>query len=120
MPMINPRESTGPFVQALIETEDPGVKLLAYDSLPTLGEIVDMWSKASGQPADYDEVTVEYMNREFGIPMEVLDGTGYLPEFGYMGGVDGFIEPDQLKVKPKTKPFEEWLNEQDWEKILKN
>jgi hypothetical protein len=120
MPMIDPAESTGPFVQALIETEEPGVRLLAYDSLLTMGEISNLWSKVSGKPADYVEVTVEYMNQQFGIPLEVLDAVGYLPEYGYMGGVEGSIEPGQLKVKPQTASFEDWLKKQDWESILKS
>lgn len=118
MPMIDPRESTGPFVQALVESEEPGVKLLAYDSLLTMGEILNLWSKVSGKPADYVEVTVEYMNQEFGIPLEVLDAVGYIPEYGYMGGVEGSIEPDKLKVKPQTASFEDWLKKQDWGSIL--
>ncbi|CRG91819.1 hypothetical protein PISL3812_08873 [Talaromyces islandicus] len=118
MPMIDPRKSTGPFVQALIETEEAGVRLLAYDSLLKMGEILNVWSKVSGQPADYVEVTVEYMSQQFGIPLEILDAVGYLPEYGYMGGVEGSIEPDQLKVKPQTTSFEDWLEKQDWENIL--
>jgi hypothetical protein len=53
MPIIDPKESTGPFVRALVEDEDAGTKLLAYDakSYLTIGEIVDLCSKTSGQDA---------------------------------------------------------------------
>jgi hypothetical protein len=38
--------------------------------------------------------------------------------FGYMGGIEGFIEPFQLKKKVPTKSFEEWQKGQDWEEVL--
>jgi hypothetical protein len=49
--IIDPKEPTGPFVLPLVEDEDAGTKLLAYDakSYLTIGEIVDLWSKTSGQ-----------------------------------------------------------------------
>ncbi|KAE8450585.1 hypothetical protein EG329_005929 [Mollisiaceae sp. DMI_Dod_QoI] len=118
MPIIDPRVSTGPFVQALIENEDPGTKLLAYDSYLTMGEIADVWSKASGKEADYVEVSVEFMHEKLGVPKEVLEAPGFISDFGYMGGVHGFIEPSQLKKKVQTKSFEDWQKERDWKAVL--
>jgi NmrA-like family len=59
MPVIDPTKSTGPLVRALIEDEEPGTHLLAYDSYPTMAEIVKLWSKASGEEAEYVEVTTK-------------------------------------------------------------
>ncbi len=47
MPVIDARESTGPFVRALVEDEEPGTKLLAYDQEATIGEIVKFWVSIS-------------------------------------------------------------------------
>jgi len=47
-PTIDAAKSTGLFVRALVETEEPGTKLLAYDSRPTIEELVAIWSRASG------------------------------------------------------------------------
>lgn len=118
MPIIDAQKSTGPFVRELIEREDAGTKLLAYDSYLTMGEIANLWSRASGKEANYVEVPAEFMHRQFGIPIEVLDAPGFINDFGYMGGVDGFIEPVQMKKQVHTKSFEDWLNERDWKVVL--
>jgi len=109
MPIIDPKESTGPFVRALVEDEKAGTKLLAYDSILSMEEIATLWSKISGRKAEYVEVDVDDMHRKFGVPVETLDSGSFVSEFGYMGGVSGFIEPSQLKTKIETKSFEKWL-----------
>ncbi|KAL5316429.1 hypothetical protein ACEPPN_015476 [Leptodophora sp. 'Broadleaf-Isolate-01'] len=118
MPIIDPAKSTGPFVQALIETEEPGKKLLAYDSYLSIGELVDLWSTVTGKEAVLSEVTVEFMHKQFGVPMEVLGGPAFIDEFGYMAGLTGVVEPDQLNVKVETASFEEFLRGRDWDEIL--
>ncbi|KAE9370115.1 NAD(P)-binding protein [Stipitochalara longipes BDJ] len=120
MPVIDPKESTGLFVRALVEDEDAGTKLLAYDtdSYLTIGEIVDLWSKASGQEADYLFVPPAIMHQQFGISMELLDAPGFITEYGYMGGVDNFIEPSQLKTQVKTQSLENWMMGRDWKEVL--
>jgi len=118
MPIIVPNQSTGPFVRALIEDEDAGKRLLAYDSYLQIGEVVEMWSRVAGTDAGFLQVSIEVMDAQFGIPVEVLDGPGFIDEFGYMGGVESPIEPAQLKRRPRTKPFDEWLKERDWKEIL--
>jgi hypothetical protein len=118
MPTIDPNNSTGPFVRALIEDEDPGTNLLAYDSYPTLGDYADAWSKASGKEAEYVVVTTDFLHQTVGIPKQILVGLDAMKEFGgYMGGVE-FIEPFQLKKKVHTKSIETWLNERDWKAVL--
>lgn len=122
MPVIDPQQSTGRFVRALIEDEEAGTKLLAYDTdsyLP-IGEIGDLWSKASGQEADYVFVPPAIMHQQFGISMEMLDAPGYISEYGYMGGVDNFIEPSQLKAPIKTRSLEDWMMGRDWKEVLES
>ncbi len=118
LPIIDPKNSTGPFVRALIEDEDAGTKLLAYDSYLSMGEVSEMWAKASGKEAAYVEVSAEIMHLKFGVPKEVLDAPAYFAEYGFMGGVEDFIEPGQLKKEVKTKSIETWLNQRDWNEVL--
>lgn len=118
MPIIDPGKSTGPFVQALIENEEPGKKLLAYDSFPSIGEIVDLWSKVTGKEAVLSEVSVEFMHEQSGVPLEVLGGPAFIEEFGYMAGLSGVVEPKDLKKRVETKTFEEFLRGRDWESVL--
>ncbi|KAK1148874.1 hypothetical protein N8T08_008759 [Aspergillus melleus] len=118
IPIINPSESTGPFVRALVENERPGVKLLAYDTSLTVEAIVKAWNHATGRPAELVEVSVDYMHQERGIPLEVLDAPPYIAEFGYMGGLDNVLYPRDLAVPVQTPSFTCWLNAQDWQQIL--
>lgn len=118
LPIIDARNSTGPFVRALIEDEDPGTKLLAYDSYLSMGEVATLWIKASGMEADYVEVNADIMHKQFGVPTDLLEGPEALKEYGYMGGLDGYIEPFQLKKRIQTKSFEDWLKERDWKEAL--
>jgi hypothetical protein len=117
LPIIDPKNSTGPFVRALVEDEPAGTKLLAYDSHITIGEVVALWSKASGKEAHHMQVTTQFLEK-MGRPKEVLDGIDAFLEYGYMAGIDGWTEPPQLKKQVHTKSFEEFLNEKDWEKEL--
>jgi hypothetical protein len=117
MPIIDPVTSTGPFVRALFEEEEKGTKLLAYDSYMTISEIVNTWSEATGKEGMFVEVSAEKMNREFGVPIEVLDAPGFIEEFGFMGGVEGWIEPGELKRKVETRGFGEWVRRKDVEEL---
>jgi hypothetical protein len=118
IPIIDTPSSTGPFVRALVETEPAGTKLLAYDSYLTINEVVDTWAKATGKKAELATVTAEYMHEQFGIPWEVLQAPLWIDEVGYMGGIDKWIGAADLKVRPRTKTFGEWLAGRDWEGIL--
>ncbi|KAF8861106.1 NAD(P)-binding protein [Acephala macrosclerotiorum] len=113
MPIIDPKESTGPFVRALIENEDAGTKLLAYDSHLAMEEVPVVWSRATGKEVAYVEVSADIMHYKFGISKEILEAPGFINEYGYMGGVDGSIEPFQLKKQVQTKSYETWLKEQE-------
>ncbi|KAL4867805.1 hypothetical protein BDV12DRAFT_209523 [Aspergillus spectabilis] len=119
MPVIDAAGSTGGFVRELVVTEPAGTKLLAYDqdSYLSLDQVVEIWKKRTGEKAELVTVTIEYINQEYGLPMEALEAPLFIEEFGYMGGVERFIEPRQLKNAVPTKSFEEWLRERDWKEL---
>ncbi|KAL4755666.1 uncharacterized protein BDW70DRAFT_165244, partial [Aspergillus foveolatus] len=54
MPIINAAGSTGRFVKELILNEEPGTKLLAYDtdSYLSVFEAVEVWSRRTGEKAE--------------------------------------------------------------------
>jgi NmrA-like family len=120
MPIIDPVASTGPFVRALVEDEEAGTGLLAYDSDSYLqmGEVVKMWGRVVWREAAFVEVPLEVMHGRFGIPVEVLDGPAFISEFGYMAGVEGWIGPEGLKTKVEMRSFEDWLRRRDWKGVL--
>ncbi|KAI0430379.1 hypothetical protein F5Y09DRAFT_356012 [Xylaria sp. FL1042] len=117
-PIIDETKSTGEFVRALVEDEGPGVKLLAYDSYLTIEQAIEAWSKVTGKLAKLTSLSLEETHKLTGVPYEVLWGPAFIEEFGYMAGVDGFIEPFQLQNKLTTPSYEEWLETRNIDKLL--
>ncbi len=117
-PIIDETKSTGVFVRALIEDEESGVKLLAYDSYLAIEQAVEAWSKVTGKPATLIQLSLEQINKLTGVPFEVLWGPAFIEEFGYMAGVDGFIEPSQLRNAVTIPSYEEWLKTRDVDQLL--
>ncbi|KAF2964688.1 hypothetical protein GQX73_g8871 [Xylaria multiplex] len=117
-PIIDETKSTGLFVQALAEDEAPGTKLLAYDSYLTVEQALEAWSRVTGKPAKLTSLSLERMNELTGLPYEVLWGPAYIEEYGYMAGINGFVEPPQLKKKVVTPSYEEWLKARDVDQLL--
>jgi hypothetical protein len=82
----------------------------------SVGEVAVMCQRVVGKETGFVEVSIEVMHRQFGIPIEVLNGPAFISEFGDMGGVEGAIEPGQLKADVRTTPFEDWPRSRDWRK----
>lgn len=118
MPIIDTANSTGPFVRALVEDEEAGMKLLAYDDYLSVEQIMDVWSRNLGKPTKVIEMSVEEMHEKTAIPVEVLSGPAFVDEFGYCAGLENVVEPAQLKSRVQGKSFEEWLKGQNVAEIL--
>lgn len=119
VPVVDAGKATGGFVRKLVEDEKAGVKLLACCAWLEVREMVNVWTRVTGREAEVVEVTPEWMNRELGVPMEVLDAPAFIEEFGYMGGLEGWVEPGELREGWGKWSFEEWLRGEDWEGILR-
>ncbi|KAI1302526.1 hypothetical protein F5Y03DRAFT_407863 [Xylaria venustula] len=117
-PIIDETKSTGEFVRALIEDESPGAKLLAYDSYLTVEQAIEAWSNVTGKQAKLIRLSLEQTHKLTGVSYEVLWGPAFIEEFGYMAGIDGFIEPSQLRKKVTTPGYEEWLKTRDLDQLL--
>lgn len=118
MPIINTVRSTGPFVRALVEDEEPGTRLLAYDDYLSLQNVTDVWSGALGKQVKLISMGLEEMHKKMGIPLEILHGPAFISEYGYCADLENVIEPDQLKNRVGHQSFEAWLNEQDVAELL--
>jgi NAD(P)-dependent dehydrogenase (short-subunit alcohol dehydrogenase family) len=118
MPIVDADKSTGLFVRELIETEQPGVRLLAHDedSFLSQKQIMDMMARKLEKDVKYVHMTTDDMHQQSGLPLELVEGLDYLEKYGYTG--EGVITPDQLQHPPKTTPFEVWLEEQDVTKLM--
>lgn len=112
-PIINVPRSTGQFVRALVEDEEPRTRLLAYDDYLSVGEVGAIWTKALGKEVRLIQLTMEVMSEKTGVPIEILMGAAYLGEYSYCAGVLDVIEPAQLKTRIDTQAFETWLEEND-------
>ena len=114
LPIIDVAESTGVFVKALIEDEEPRKSLMAYDrdSYLTFPEIAEIWTRVTGEKCEFLPVSLEAMHKQTGLPLELLESPAFISEFGYMYGVERVIEPADLRQKVQTRSFEELLQEQ--------
>jgi NAD(P)-dependent dehydrogenase (short-subunit alcohol dehydrogenase family) len=121
VPIVDPTEATGPFVRALVEDEAPGTRLLAYNTSShlSIADVVDIWASVTGRKMTYTQTTVQALHEKTKVPLEILEGAGYLAEFDYCDGLDGIIEPKQLKAEVQTKSFEQWLREGDLKNTVK-
>ncbi|KAH8888462.1 NAD(P)-binding protein [Thozetella sp. PMI_491] len=120
MPIVDPKESTGPFVRTLVEDEAPGIKLLGYDEDSNLvfDDIIAIWTGVTGKDVVVLEMSTQEISKLIGVDMEILEMIDFVAEYGYSGGVDGMIEPSQLKNKPTTKSWQQWLKERDVKELL--
>jgi uncharacterized protein YbjT (DUF2867 family) len=118
MPIIDTAQSTGYFVRALVEDEEAGMKLLAYDDYLSVEKIMAVWTRALGKQVHLIQMTVQEMHEKTGIPLEVLGGPAFIDEYGYCAGLENVVEPAQLKSSGKRTGFEEWLKGQDVEELL--
>lgn len=118
-PVIREDQSTGPFVRALVEDEEPGLKLLGYDCDVEFGQALEDWKAVTGKDARFLQVTEEQMHRDVGLPFETLDGPAFLGEFDFMAGVEGkVIRPDGLKNKVPVKTYREILEARSIEELV--
>jgi NAD(P)-dependent dehydrogenase (short-subunit alcohol dehydrogenase family) len=117
--ILDPLSATGLFVRALVEDEEIGIKLLAYnnESFLNFTEIVQLWSKVTGKEAQYFQVSADEIHQQLGLPYELLDAVSAIADKGYED-MKGVVKPDQLKNPPKTQTFEAWLRQRDVKELL--
>ncbi|KAK7429413.1 hypothetical protein QQZ08_004005 [Neonectria magnoliae] len=116
--IIDVARSTGHYVRALVEDEEPGTKLFAYEDDLTVAEIIDVWSKVSGEKAQHVQMSIQSIHEISGVPVGFLEAAAYLTEYSYTAGLEGVITPDKLKNKVHLPGYEEFLVSEGREKLL--
>lgn len=99
LPLIAASQDTGVLTKALVEAE--GEKnLLAYRGLISYDEFIGLWSRTVGIPAQRD-----LHSKTSDLPPlpleELLEGFGYMAEFGYEGWDDPtVVHPKDVSLDP--------------------
>ncbi|KAF7554352.1 hypothetical protein G7Z17_g2952 [Cylindrodendrum hubeiense] len=107
--VIDAAESTGYYVRALVEDEEPGTKLLAYDDDLSITQMIDAWTKVTREEAEFVHMPMQTMHELFGVPLEYLEAAAFVADFGYDAGIEGVVTPDQLKTKVERPSYQEYL-----------
>ncbi|KAK7421618.1 hypothetical protein QQX98_002085 [Neonectria punicea] len=116
--IIDVARSTGHYVRALVEDEEPGTKLFAYEDDLNIAEIIDVWSKVSGEEAQHVQMSIQSIHEISGVPIGFLEAAAYLTEYSYTAGLEDAITPDKLKNKIQVPGYEEFLVSEGREKLL--
>ncbi|KAL6692821.1 NAD(P)-binding protein [Trichoderma pleuroticola] len=122
VPHFAPVDDMGPFTYAVWQMP-PGKHYMAAGTNCTWPEFIKTWSKVSGVPATYRQISPEEMIKATGEPQlgaEVTDMFLYSSQPGYDGGMDVLQAEDIRKAGidcPMTT-WEEWAKRQDWVAIL--
>ncbi|EXJ79100.1 hypothetical protein A1O3_08601 [Capronia epimyces CBS 606.96] len=119
VPLIAPRDDTGPFVKALVSL-DPGKNLLAYRETLTFAEYADVWGRVLGVKTKYvalgpDEPWGALPDT---IKLDIEEGVGYFTEFGADGGDPSVVHPKDLGVPIDLGTVADWIGKQDWSAVL--
>lgn len=119
--ILRERDSTGPFVRCLIEDEEPGLKLLAYDCEVDISQAIEDWQAVTGKSASFVENTEAEMHESTGLPYEVLDGPAFLAEYDFMAGVEGkVVKPADLKKPVPGTSYKEILESRKMDDLIGN
>lgn len=98
VPIIHAEKTLGKFVRALIEDEEPGMRLLAYDCVSSIKEVLSEWEEVTSQKPEFATVSLEEICKETGLPVELMEPTAFLGEFNICDGVEGkLVLPSELR-----------------------
>ncbi|KAK5063155.1 hypothetical protein LTR84_005231 [Exophiala bonariae] len=114
LPLIATSKDTGPLTKALVEAES-GKNLIAYRGLITYDEFIGLWSRTLDIPAERD-TQPDISDLPPFLPIEeLLEGFGYMADFGYEAWEDTtVVHPKNLGVPIELGSVEDWIKQQDW------
>ncbi|TQS33626.1 hypothetical protein Golomagni_06021 [Golovinomyces magnicellulatus] len=120
LPFIAAEEDSGPFVQALIN-EPAGKNIIAYREWLTMQEFAAIFSDVTGLKSEI--VTLPKGQSNVPLPpdlaLEFADNWAYWNEFGYEGRDDPtLIHPKNLSLPLELSSVADYLQKQDWDKLL--
>ncbi|KAL5604704.1 uncharacterized protein BROUX77_004890 [Berkeleyomyces rouxiae] len=118
VPHLIPGEDMGNFTYAVYQMP-PGKNYMASGTVCTWAEWMATWSRVTGLPAEYRQVSAEEMiaapNDEM-LGQELEDMFSYSTEPGYDGAMDLLYAEDLVKAGidcPMTT-LEDWMKRYDW------
>lgn len=100
LPLIATGKDTGPLTKALVEAES-GKNLIAYRGLITYDDFIGLWSRTLGIPAERNSHP-DMSDLPSFLPIEeLLEGFGYMAEFGYEAWEDTTVShPKDVRWDP--------------------
>ncbi|KAJ5967484.1 hypothetical protein N7501_003732 [Penicillium viridicatum] len=118
VPMVEARQDTGKFVQALVQVE-PGKNLLGYGSFISWNEFATLWGKIHGVQCRFVRVHREVLEKAVPgcVGEELADMFEYTGEFGYDGRDPSVVHPQSLGVDIPVCTVEEYIKGEDWPEI---
>ncbi|TFB06948.1 NmrA-like family domain-containing protein 1 [Trichoderma ghanense] len=122
VPQLAPVDDMGSFTYAVWQMP-PGKSYMAAGTNCTWPETIETWSRITGIPASYRQVSPDEMIAACGEPQlggEVTDMFLYTSNPGYDGGMKLLQAEDIRKagINCPMTTWEEWAKKQDWAAIL--
>ncbi|KAF2240370.1 NAD(P)-binding protein [Trematosphaeria pertusa] len=113
---------TGPFVYAVAQMP-PGKTYMACGTICSWTDFSATWSRVTGVPASYKQVTREEMMEAVPDRMlaeETTDMFEYTSELGYAGGAEVLLAEDLRKagIECPMTSLEDWMKKHDWSDVL--
>lgn len=104
MPFVDPTNDTGPFVRALLALQ-PGIQLYGETALISWRTWLSMWGKILGKKTRFEQVSVEFYEKELSKSFPEGFGTeiGEMFEFSGLYGYDS--GDPSCKRKEKVRPM---------------
>lgn len=91
IPLVDPRNDTGPFVRALL-TLEPGIQLYGETALISWNTWLELWGRIMGKKVKFEQVSVELYEGELsktfppGFGTEIGEMYEFMGTYGYNGG----------------------------------
>ncbi|KIW13080.1 hypothetical protein PV08_08267 [Exophiala spinifera] len=112
-------QDTGTLVAALIRAA-PGKKLVGANEWLSLQDLSNLVAQSLGKRIEFVDSVPNLDLGDAELQRAREEMMGFCIEFGLDGGkVDkSVVKPDDLGVPVQLEPVKEWIDKQDWEKIL--
>ncbi|RDW85435.1 putative hscarg dehydrogenase [Coleophoma crateriformis] len=110
---------TGPLVQAMLRAA-PGQKLLGVNEWLSFRDFARSLAQVLGKGFEVVDRNPSFDMGDPDLEKDFADMLGFCIEFGYDGGkVDKtIVQPGDLGVPVRLGSVREWLEKQDWDKVL--
>ena len=110
---------TGILVQALLRAA-PGKKLIGFKEWLSVLDFAKLLAQVLGKGIEFVDQNPSFEMGDPDLEIDTTDMIGFCVEFGYDGRkVDkSVVQPADLGVPVQLGSVKEWMEKQDWEKVL--